>query len=64
MSKLVRNKNNDEFYYLSLSMTSRMKNQIILDSIENKRMVTNTLRSILKKFITEQKKQDANYTDL
>ena len=64
MSKLVRNKNNDEFYYLSLSMTSRMKNQIILDSIENKRMVTNTLRSILKKFITEQKKQDANNTDL
>jgi hypothetical protein len=41
-----------------------MKNQIILDSIENKRMVTNTLRSILKKFITEQKKQDANNTDL
>jgi len=64
MSKLVRNKNNDEFYYLSLSMTGKMKNQIILDSIENKRMVTNTLRSILKKFITEQKKQDANHTNL
>jgi hypothetical protein len=64
MSKIIRNKNNNEFYYLSLSMNEKMKNQIVNDSISNKRLITCTLRSIVKLFITEQKKQDANNTDL
>ena len=64
MSKIIRNKNNNEFYILNLSMTKSMKNQILSDSLNNKRMVTNTLRSIIKKFINQQKKQDANNTEL
>ena len=64
MSKVIRNKNKDEYYILNLSMTKSMKNQILTDSLNNKRMVTNTLRSIIKKFINQQKKQDANNTDL
>jgi hypothetical protein len=64
MSKVIRNKNKDEYFILNLSMTKSMKNQILSDSLNNKRMVTNTLRSIIKKFINQQKKQDANNTDL
>ena len=64
MSKVIRNKNKDEYFILNLSMTKSMKNQILLDSLNNKRMVTNTLRSIIKKFINQQKKQDAKNTDL
>lgn len=64
MSKIIRNKNNDEFYILNLSMTGKMKNQLELDSINNNRMITITLRSIIKKYITEQKKQYANNTNL
>jgi hypothetical protein len=64
MSKVIRNKNKDEYFILNLSMTKSMKNQILLDSLNNKRMVTNTLRSIIKKFINQQKKQDANNTEL
>jgi len=64
MSKVIRNKNKDEYYILNLSMTKSMKNQILSDSLNNKRMVTNTLRSIIKKFINQQKKQDANNTEL
>ena len=58
------NKNKDEYFILNLSMTKSMKNQILSDSLNNKRMVTNTLRSIIKKFINQQKKQDANNTEL
>jgi hypothetical protein len=64
MSKIIRNKNNNEFYILNLSMTKSMKNQILSDSLNNKRMVTNTLRSIIKKFINQQKKEDAKNTEL
>jgi hypothetical protein len=64
MSKVIRNKNKDEYFILNLSMTKSMKNQILSDSLNNKRMVTNTLRSIIKKFINQQKKQDANNTEL
>lgn len=64
MSKLIRNKNKDEFYILNLSMTKKMKNQIELDSIANNRMITETLRSIIKKYITEQKKHNANTTNI
>jgi hypothetical protein len=64
MSKVIRNKNNDEFYILNLAMTNAMKNKIVLDSIENKKSITTTLRFIIKKFITEQKKHNANNTDL
>jgi hypothetical protein len=64
MSKVIRNKNNDEFYILNLAMTGAMKNKIVLDSIENKKSITTTLRFIIKKFITEQKKQNANNTNL
>jgi len=64
MSKVIRNKNKDEYFILNLSMTKSMKNQILSDSLNNKRMVTNTLKSIIKKFINQQKKQDANNTEL
>jgi len=63
MSKIIRNKNNDEFFILNLSMTKKMKNKLECDSTKNDKSVTHTLRSIIKKFIIDQKKQDANISN-
>jgi hypothetical protein len=56
MAKRIRNKNNDEFFILYLSMTTLMRMRLQLESINKGSNMTTTLRSILRKYIIEQKK--------